>query len=318
MSFAAVAIGGLALGAGSSYLSARSANKQASRSRQASQQESQRAMSRLGTSLFGADGWDDYELAATGDPNNRWTQDARSRVGAAYPSLFSVMTDAGNQQLAEIQQAAAGRRAGTARLQRLAGGMEGIGGDIEARQLARIQREGKKQLANMNARSSASLGMLGPSTLLANQQAGNARSVGESMSDASLAASVAGADRRMAGRGALLNTMGMRQSLEDSMGQADINSRYQARTMPAQTRQQILSSGVFSPYLGNNMTQFYGSASPGGAAAGALGQGMGFLGMMGSMGGFGGGGGGGGGVAGGNNNWAGGNVPTYMPWAGLA
>jgi len=278
-------------------LGAKSANRAAKAAAEVTRQDQQAAENQVGGLMFGPADYKNFQIATAirrkggggftyyFDPQEgRWIKDspeAQSGNGffQKYPSLQAVYAQQNPQYMQSLDNLVGTEQGHTREMIGLAKNAEGIGADLEQRQKAQIQRDASKQLTGMNRDATARLGWMGPSTLVANQQASNARNVGEQSSDAMLNAANAATGRLLAARGNTLNVMSNRYGLEGGLMMDVAGRKRQTALEPAQAAQSMMGNPVFQPHRADPSA--YGMQSPLGNSLATLSQPLMMLGGMG-------------------------------------
>ena len=297
---AALIGGGLVAGGLGSIFGARSANRAADRQQQAQQAEVNAARRRAGFLFFGPEDYEDFELAT--QPTVYQTQRRRGGLGGLFGGTRTSTVDQTDrvtaarnrffgkyrpidQELRDLGEQAAGRdrgnleqtRRNTGELLALAGGQEGAIQDVADQGAARVRRDLTRANEEADQRATAILGMMGPSTLLANQLAGNRRRFAESESDALGQLDETRLQRLLQQRGQRLSLLAGRRALEEDLGRQVDQRRYLLDREPLDARQAVLSQGAFQPYT----PVMGGTQSPAGNALASLSGSLSLLGGLG-------------------------------------
>jgi len=305
--FAGLAVGGMALGAAGSALSANAANNSADNQAYAQQREQQAARARLGMMYFGPQDYNDFMLATSPEKittskkrggfaglfggNRTETVDNSKAVRAAQARFFGKYGNAADQMQQlntqyiggmEADQAALGRD--NDRLDRMAQEVEGSARDNEAATIARTKYNLDRQRQGANQQAMAQSALMGTSTLGTQAVAGNNQMFANSLADRLASIGQAGTANWANARNNRMNMLNQRTGMMQNSRENLTNQRYQIGRQPIDQRQSIMGGQAFQAY--NPMAM--GNASAGGAALGSVGSGMSMLGGMGMMGAFGG------------------------------
>jgi hypothetical protein len=286
---AALIGGGLAAGGLGSFLGASSSNKAAKKAAEAERRDQANLQRTLGSLEIGPGDYRDLLLATNntaglffaGDPAWYKATDADKQAAAArffskYPSLQSIMREAGPRLVNEQEQLLNKEQGRTRQLDQMARQAEGFGKDLQGREGERINRDYERDLKGANQRSMAALGFTGSNTLIGNQMASNQRQLGYQRDDALLAAAKAATDRLTASRNTRMTQLGQRYGLEGNLQDDLSRLRYQMALAPAQSLQGVFGGGAFQPM--QRSAAAYGQYSPLGNALGSLGPALSTLG----------------------------------------
>ncbi len=216
---------------------------------------------------------------------------ARAYITAKYPSMTQQLQQAGGQLVNETTANNAAYDRNTGRLDRMGAQMEGQSGDWMDATKAAVKAQLDHARQGADQRAAAQLGLMGPSTMVANQQSANALSFGREQASQFANIGQVGAGMFQNARANRMSMLGGRLAGGEANRANLAGLRYSTAMAPAQARMGMLGSQPF----GMQAPPGNGGASPGGAAMGSLGSFASTLGGFGMAGGFGGGGGGGGG-----------------------
>lgn len=302
--------GGLALGGIGSMAGANAQNRAAAESAAGQRVESDAARARLGMMMFGPEDYNDF-MTATGPEfipqvrggglfsrprvdyidNRSAVNAARQRFFSKYRPLQEVIPELNNKYIADLEGVEGMRRRNTDRLDRMGAESEGAARDFEESTIARTAANLERSRKGADQQATASLAMLGPSSLLANQLAGNRQQEADSLADRTVDIRNRGLAAWQGARGSRLAMLGGRLADMEAGAGRLADSRYRAAREPVDMQGALFSGGAFQPY-----TPMASSAGQSGIGSmfGSLGQALTGLGGMGLMGGFGGGMGGGG------------------------
>jgi len=189
---------------------------------------------------------------------------AKARFFGKYKPLDQVLTEANGRYIGDLEANQRGEQLATRDLDMLATQNEQAGQDLTQQETARIQRDGARQLKGLNQQTTASLGMLGNTSLQANQLAANNRLQGEQENDQILRVKQGALARFQAARGARLALRSGRQGIEGELGRNLAGARRGSTIEPAESRM-----GLFGG------SQFASRTLPGGAGQSALGSALG-------------------------------------------
>lgn len=287
MSFAAVAVGGLALGAGASYMGARAQNKAANRQLKGQAAEAQGARDNMGYAFFGPQDWQDFQ-AATQNPENYGPKDKRrQQVLDAQARFFGQHGNAmGNMRTAN-DALLTNSRADLNTMMSNSGQIDALNRGAEDAVTAfgnagedRIRREGADALTAANQRAAASLSGMGMNTLVANQQGQNAVRMNNGVQDALTNLQGQRLEQFLGARARRSQSMFGRKAAEEATQGALTRAQYAAAREPSDRMLQMFGGSPFNPY-----TPLQGAnQSAMGSAMGTLGKGMSFFGGMGGTG----------------------------------
>lgn len=189
---------------------------------------------------------------------------AKARFFGKYKSLDQTLTDANARYIGDLEGNQAGEERATRSLDALAAGNENAGQDVLAGEIARVKRDSARRLDGLNQRTTAQLGLLGPTSLVSNQTAANTRLSGEGEDNSILAAKESALARFQAARGARIALRSGRQGIEGELGRNLAAARRGSTIEPAESRM-----GLFGG------SQFASRSLPGGAGQSALGSALG-------------------------------------------
>lgn len=286
MSFAAVAVGGLALGAGASYMGARAQNKAANRQLSGQAAEAQGARDNMGYAFFGPQDWQDFQTASQ-NPNAYGPKDKRRQeVLDAQARFFGQHgTAMGNIQTSNDQLLSNGR-ADLQTMQRNTGQIDALNRGAEDAIAAfgnagedRIRREGADALTAANQRAAASLSGMGMNTLVANQQGQNAVRMNNGVQDSLTNLQGQRLEQFLGARARRSQSLFGRKAAEEATQGALTRAQYGATREPTDRMMQMFGGSPFNPY-----TPLQGAnQSAMGSAMGTLGKGMSFFGAAGGQ-----------------------------------
>lgn len=302
--FGALLAGGLGLAGLGSMAGANAQNRAAMEASAGQRVESDAARARLGMMMFGPEDWADFQTATGPEfipqvrggglfsrprvdyiDNRSAVNAARQRFFSKYRPLQEVIPELNNKYIADLEGVEAMRGRNTGRLDRMAAESEGAARDNEEATLARVAANLDRSRQGADQQAMASLAMLGPSSLLANQLAGNRQRQADSLADRTVDIRQRGLAAWQGARQGRLSLLGGRLADMEAGAGRLADSRYRAAREPVDMQGQLLSNGAFQPYTPLPSTA---GQSGLGSMFGSLGQSLVGLGGMGLMGGFGG------------------------------
>ena len=202
---------------------------------------------------------------------------ASARFFGKYGSLESNTTNANARFIGDLEANQSAEAGNTRDLDALATQNEQAGQDLQAGEIARINRDGARNLAGANQRSQASLGMLGQTSLMANQLSANSRLQGEQNTDSIQAVRQQALERFQRARQLRIGLRTGRAETEEATGRSLAGVRRGTVLEQAQGR-----IGLFnSPSFGSRSVMAGAGQSGLGSALGSIG------GAAGTIGGFG-------------------------------
>jgi hypothetical protein len=289
--------GGLLQGIGSIF-GAGSARRAAANAQRQAWNNAYQSQLRTGAGLFGFSNANDLVIggqALTGDPNHDGPiLEARARYEQANPGASQVAEQATQTLNTDLGRQEGRQHRTTGRLDTMASQLEGAGRDVQDQNARIIRRNAQTTLNNLNDRTTASLGLFGPSTILSQAQQGNARMVNQDMNDQLVGNNQQALNNFSAARGQRLNLLNQRSILGDTTAGENARTRYSATQAPSLLRLNTIQSPTMNYLNGLNPAGMQSTASAPANFFGGIGSGLSLIGGMGLANIFGGGGGNGG------------------------